>query len=316
MQKDFKAFQNRLIKMAKHYGKWARRTQTYCYRIYDADLPDFPFTVDKYEERILVSIYEKDRTNQIEDDIFYKTCLKIIQDYFITIPEDHFYIKGRRVQRGKSQYDKFDKIGKGFEVRENQYQFWVNLSDYLDSGLFLDHRQTRKMVGEWSKGKAVLNLFAYTGSFSVYAAGGGATSVDTIDLSNTYLDWAKTNFELNNLNPKRHRFIRADVMKWLLEPKTNKYDLIVCDPPTFSNSKKMKGIFDVQRDHEILLKHCLYLLSPNGRLIFSTNNRQFKMRYESDRNIRGKEITLQTIPMDFNRNKKIHRCYLFETVDA
>lgn len=314
MQKDFQAFANRLVKMAKHYGKLARRTQIYCYRIYDADLPDFPFSIDKYEERILVSFYEKEGLNQ-SDEVFQNKCLGIIKDYFSSIAEDHFYIKGRRVQRGKSQYDKFNQTGTGFTVRENQYQFWVNLSDYLDSGLFLDHRQTRKMVGEWSEGKAVLNLFAYTGSFSVYAAGGGATSVDTVDLSNTYLDWAKVNFKLNHLPCDKYSFIRADVMKWLVEHNVRQYDLIVCDPPTFSNSKRMKGIFDVQRDHTILIENCLSLLKPQGKLIFSTNNRQFKMKYELKGKFKGKEITHQTLPMDF-RNKKIHRCYLFESEGA
>lgn len=315
MQKDFKAFANRLVKMGKHYGKWARRSHTYCYRIYDADLPDFPFSIDKYEERILVSFYEKEGVNQIDGDFFYNRCMEIIKDYFSSISDDHFYTKGRRIQKGKSQYDKLNKTGEGFAIRENQYQFWVNLSDYLDSGLFLDHRETRKMVGEWAAGKTVLNLFAYTGSFSVYAAGGGADLVDTVDLSNTYLDWAKINFELNNIKVENHNFIREDVMKWLKEHKTHKYDIIVCDPPTFSNSKKMKGIFDVQRDHHMLIQQCLYLLNPGGKLIFSTNNRQFKMKYEGDGNYGGKEITNQTIPMDF-RNKKIHRCYLFESIGS
>lgn len=315
MQKDFKAFANRFIKMAKHYGKWSRRTQTYCYRMYDADLPDFPLAIDKYEERILISFYEGDAPDQSEDELFHQKCLEIIKNYFSAIPDEFFYIKGRRVQKGKKQYDKFDHTGSGFAVRENQYQFWVNLSDYLDAGLFLDHRLTRKMVGEWSAGKAVLNLFAYTGSFSVYAAGGGATVVDTVDLSNTYLEWAKINFKLNHLNPDKYRFIRADVMKWLMDNSLQKYDLIVCDPPTFSNSKKMKGVFDVQRDHEVLINHCLSLLNLNGKLIFSTNNRQFKMKYDLEGKFKGKEITNQTIPMDF-RNKKIHRCYLFELEGA
>lgn len=315
MQKDFKAFANRLIKMAKHYGKWSRRTQTYCYRIYDADLPDFPLALDKYEERILISFYEKDEANSSGDELFSHKCLEVIKEYFSSIPDEHFYIKGRRVQKGKNQYDKFNQTGSGFAVRENQYQFWVNLSDYLDAGLFLDHRQTRKMVGEWSAGKTVLNLFAYTGSFSIYAAGGGANRVDTVDLSNTYLDWAKVNFELNNLSPEKHQFIKEDVMKWLVDHQNNKYDLIICDPPTFSNSKKMKGVFDVQRDHTDLIQHCLTLLNPQGKLIFSTNKRQFKMKYECDGNNKGKEITHQTIPMDF-RNKKIHRCYLFEPMGS
>jgi len=147
----------------------------------------------------------------------------------------------------------------------------------------------------------------------VYAAGGGAVLVDTVDLSNTYLDWAKINFELNNISCEKHNFIREDVMKWLMEHKNNQYDLIVCDPPTFSNSKKMKRIFDVQRDHTIIIQQCLSLLNPGGKLIFSSNNRNFKMKYEWDGNYKGKEITHQTVPMDF-RSKKIHRCYLFEPI--
>ena len=199
----------------------------------------------------------------------------------------------------KEQYGHFASKGERLVVCENGIKFYVNLTDYLDTGLFLDHRPTRVMVREHSKGKDVLNLFAYTGSFSVYSALGGARSVHTVDLTNTYIDWARENFLLNGLDPRAWQFTAADVMALLPTLPSASLDLIVCDPPTFSNSKKMRGVFDVQRDHPALLNQCLRLLRDDGVLIFSTNNRRFRLYDEHLDTNRIRDITKQTTGFDF-----------------
>jgi len=193
-------------------------------------------------------------------------------------------------------------------VQEGGLQFLVNLTDYLDTGLFLDHRPTRAMVREQSRGKDVLNLFAYTGSFSVYAAAGGARSVTTVDLSNTYLDWARDNFRLNGLDLPAHEFVAANVTEYLPTLPSHCMDLIVCDPPTFSNSKRMPGVFDIQRDHPALINQCLRLLRADGVLYFSTNNRRFKLYDEHIETDRIKDVTRQTTGFDFE-GKLQRLCY-------
>jgi 23S rRNA (cytosine1962-C5)-methyltransferase len=208
----------------------------------------------------------------------------------------------------KEQYAHFASKGERIVVQENGARFKVNLTDYLDTGLFLDHRPTRALVKDIAKGKDVLNLFAYTGSFSVYAALGGARSVQTIDLSNTYLDWAKDNFALNALDPLAHRFTAADVMAHLPTLPSASIDLIICDPPTFSNSKKMQGVFDIQRDHPALLNQCLRLLREDGLLLFSTNNRRFRLYDDHLDTDRIRDLTKQTTGFDFE-GKLDRMCY-------
>lgn len=305
---DFQMFANRVRKMEKHHGKWARRQGVTCYRIYDADVPEFPLVVDRYGDYLHVAEYQKNTPlDEHEYRLWRAGCRDALQGVF-ELPPDRIFYKERRPQKGSSQYEKRAEKKKEIEVLENGLRFIVNLSDYLDTGLFLDHRITRQMVRERAKSLRVLNLFAYTGTFSVYAAAGGAASTTTIDLSNTYLDWAQRNLELNGFTGERHRLLRADVTEWLLNPPNVKYDLIVLDPPTFSNSKNMRHILDVQRDHPRLINACLRLLSGEGVLFFSTNFRKFRLSEEAVKTERIEDISQATIPKDF-RNKRIHYCF-------
>ncbi|MEL6357280.1 MAG: class I SAM-dependent methyltransferase, partial [Bacteroidota bacterium] len=230
----------------------------------------------------------------------------------LNVDRNAVFFKLRKKAKGGRQYDKLAWVEHEFEVKENGLKFLVNLTDYLDTGLFLDHRQTRKMVQEKAQGKRVLNLFAYTGSFTVYAAAGGAKFTHTFDLSNTYLEWSKRNLELNGFDGEQHQFERADVKQWLSAPVKEKYDLVVLDPPTFSNSKAMVDVLDTQRDHVELINNCLLRLSPSGQLYFSTNYRRFKLEKERiNAATRIKEITKQTVPPDF-RKRNPHRCWVIE----
>ncbi len=311
MEKDFETFGNRLAKMDKHISKWARRTSVSCYRIYDHDVPQYPFAIDRYEAYLYVTEYQTSYPmNKEEHDAWLGMCLTQMVRA-LDIPLDNIFYKTRKKQKGAEQYIKSDEE-EGFEtiVYENGLKFIVNLSDYLDTGLFLDHRNTRKMVLEMAEGKSVLNLFAYTGSFSVYAAAGGAAKVVTIDLSHTYLTWAKENMIRNEFyNPDKHLFVQADVKEWLAFPMTNeKYDIIVLDPPTFSNSKKMLDVLDIQRDHAVLINQALRILSPTGTLFFSTNFRRFQIEANHITTQNIKNISGQTVPNDF-RDKKIHHCF-------
>lgn len=223
---------------------------------------------------------------------------------------EQIHFKRRERQKGAQQYEKTGKQGEDFIITENGRKFWVNLDKYLDTGLFLDHRNTRKRVGEMASGKRFLNLFSYTGSFTVYAATGGAVSSETVDLSNTYLDWAKRNFELNQIDTNRHQIVRADVFQYLQTAlKQNKqFDLIVMDPPSFSNSKKMLDILDVQRDHVHLIDGAMSLLAADGLLFFSNNLRSFELDGKISTEYSVKDVSKQSVPEDF-RNKKIHQCW-------
>lgn len=290
-------FANRLRKNAKHLAKWGRRRGISCYRLYDRDIPEFPFVVDYYEGRIHLQAL----SGELSDEI-----VKAAADA-LELPLEAIHLKKREGQKGDSQYEKTGTIGGDFVVSENGCQFIVNLDAYLDTGLFLDHRNMRKMVGDSAQGRRFLNLFAYTGSFTVYAAKGGATSTTTVDLSNTYLEWARRNFELNDIFNNNNT--RSDVNAFLQECKSE-YDLIVLDPPTFSNSKKMTGTFDVQRDHGEMIRKCMKLLAPGGELFFSNNLKSFKLDEKSLSGFDYSEISSRTVPEDF-RNRKIHRAWLF-----
>ncbi|HYN28213.1 MAG TPA: class I SAM-dependent methyltransferase, partial [Burkholderiales bacterium] len=216
----------------------------------------------------------------------------------------------RHGQRPEAQYRKLGPRGEDFIVGEGGHRFVVNLTDYLDTGLFLDQRQTRALVQRQAPGRNVLNLFCYTGSFSVYAAAGGAKTSTSVDLSNTYLDWARRNFELNGMDAGRHRLVRADARRFVGDEATagQGYDLIVLDPPSFSNSKRMQGVLDVQRDHVALIRGCVEILAPAGELLFSTNLRSFRMDAAALARFKIAEISSQTVPPDF-RNRKIHKCW-------
>ena len=307
---DITAFANRLGKNAKHYLKWARRHNIEAWRLYDRDIPQFPFAIDVYGGQIHLQEYDTGWLMQPEE---YETWLSEVLEAvaFITgfAPAD-IHLKRRERQKGTQQYEKTGKAGEDFIVHEHGRRFWVNLEKYLDTGLFLDHRNTRQRVGEMAAGKRFLNLFAYTGSFSVYAATGGAAASETVDLSNTYLDWARRNFELNGIDEARHQIVRADVFQYLQAAAQagKTFDLIVMDPPSFSNSKKMLDILDIQRDHQKLIDGAMALLASDGLLFFSNNLRSFALDEAVTQKYAVKEISKQSVPEDF-RNKKIHQCW-------
>ena len=307
---DITAFANRLGKNAKHYLKWARRHDIEAWRLYDRDIPQFPFAIDVYGGQIHLQEYD---TGWLMPPEEYEAWLAEVLEAvaFITgfAPAD-IHLKRRERQKGTQQYEKTGRAGEDFIVHEHGRRFWVNLEKYLDTGLFLDHRNTRQRVGEMAAGKRFLNLFAYTGSFSVYAATGGAAASETVDLSNTYLDWARRNFELNGIDEARHQIVRADVFQYLQAAAQagKQVDLMVMDPPSFSNSKKMLDILDIQRDHLRLIDGAMALLASDGLLFFSNNLRSFALDEAVAQKYAVKEISKQSVPEDF-RNKKIHQCW-------
>lgn len=307
---DFSAFPNRLGKNFKHYGKWARRQGIDAWRVYDRDVPQFPLALDIYGSHC--HLQEYDTGWEISDDEHDAWLTGIVQTISAVtgIDPSAIGIKTRRRQKGLNQYQKTGSRGEDFVIEEYGLKFWVNMDAYLDTGLFLDHRNTRHQVREEAAGKRFLNLFSYTGSFSVYAAAGGAVQSETVDLSNTYLDWAGRNFALNGLDVARHQLVRADVFQYLTraiaERKT--FDLIVMDPPSFSNSKKMNDVLDVQRDHAWLIEQAMHLLTPSGTLYFSSNLRSFALEPRLPVLYRVEDISRQSVPEDF-RNKKIHQCF-------
>ena len=303
-------FTNRLAKNYKHYAKWARRHDLEAWRVYDRDVPQFPLIIDLYGDRI--HLQEYDTGWQIEEHE-YNEWIAAVQQAITEVTGVQLWnisLKTRRRQKGDSQYEKTGREGEDFIVREQGLRFKVNLDAYLDTGLFLDHRNTRQRVREEAAGKRFLNLFAYTGSFTVYAANGGAISSETVDLSNTYQAWSRRNFELNKLDLEKHTLIRDDVFQYLEDAAFagKQFDLIVMDPPSFSNSKKMVEELDVQRDHVKLVDGAMRLLSTDGVLYFSNNLRSFELdeRLIADYDVR--DISKQSVPDDF-RNKKIHQCW-------
>lgn len=299
---------NRIKKNARQLKSYLAQNQVSCYRVFDWDMPEYPLCIDKYEDVIHIAEY---KTRHQLDDIAYKKwleeCTAVIKTIF-NKQEDQLFFKMRERQKGLSQYEKVDSKQHFFEVQEQGIKFKVNMHDYLDTGLFLDHRITRQRVRLEAKGKHVLNLFAYTGAFSVYAAVGGAFSTTTVDLSNTYLNWAKENFKLNQISLARHDFIKTDAKEWVKQKPQKKYDIIVLDPPTVSRSKMAKTKFDIQPDHPELINHTLNHLIEGGVLYFSNNFREFQFQRELINASSIEDITLQTIPPDF-RNKIIHRCW-------
>ena len=305
---EARMFANRLRKNLRTLGKWAEGEDISCYRLYDADVPEFNLAVDLYGDHVHVQEYEAPHSvDSGRAAARLETGLVQVRE-ILGLTEDRVHLKVRRRQRGGSQYDKKEEQKQFLRVDEGDLDFLVNLTDYLDTGLFLDHRTTRSMIKGLAAGKSFLNLFCYTGSATVYAAAGEASSTTSVDMSNTYLDWARRNMELNSFGGQEHRFFRADVLKWITK-ETRRYGLIFLDPPTYSRSKTMDSDFDVQRDHVQLIQDTARLLAPGGTLLFSTNRRGFTLDTEALDDLMIEDITDATIPRDFKRRPGIHKCF-------
>ncbi len=335
MQKDeyqAELFKNRLKKRFKHLSGWAQREGVFAYRLYDKDIPEIPVALDIYfsENSEVVSskhiflvlfLYKRPYEKSQNEENKWLTLIAKAASESLSVPFEHIFIKIRQKQQGKNQYEKLKSDYGKIIVRESGCRFYVSLAEYLDTGLFLDHRPLRLKVFKEAEGKSVLNLFSYTGSFSVYALSGGAQSVCSVDLSNTYLHWAKENLILNNLyDLKKSKLIKSDVIKFLKDAIAHnlKWDLIICDPPTFSNSKSAPA-FDVNKDWLMLCMLCLSVLKVNGVLYFSSNSLKLKLnpeqlctacrtKFGSRTCLKITDITAQSIPEDF-RNKKIHKLW-------
>lgn len=292
---------NRIRKNYRHTRKWALRSHTNAFRIYDRDIKEYPVAIDYYDGRFCLHCFSSD--GEIREDLQEEVESALLSLFGVS--QEALFWRTRVRRKKVQQYEKVASEQDFFVVQEYGVKFKVNLVDYLDTGLFLDHRETRQLVASLCRGKRLLNLFAYTCSFSVHAAIAGAAFTKSVDMSNTYTEWGKENFLLNAQDLKRNEIVRADCLKFLDQERAL-YDIIVIDPPTISRSKKMEGMFDIQEDHVALISKALQLLSPNGILFFSTNSREFFLNELSECVVR--EITSKTIPQDFH-NKKIHRVW-------
>ena len=303
-------FANRLLKNMKRLDKWAKREDIQCYRLYDADLPEYNVAIDRYNEYLIIQEYRAPK--EIDAQKVRRRFLDIVSTtrYLLDLTDDQLIIKVRERQKGRQQYEKLDSKKQRLVVQEGPAKIIVNLQDYLDTGLFLDHRPTRLRIGKMAKGKDFLNLFCYTATASVHAALGGAKSTTSVDMSNTYLNWGQENFTENGIQGK-HEFVQQDCIKWL-QHAHEMYDLIFIDPPTFSNSKRMSDVFDVQDDHLALLTSASERVNANGEIIFSNNKRGFKLDIEAIKALGFyvKDISKASIPEDFKGNEKIHQCWL------
>lgn len=312
---EMESLQNRLQKNWQQRQQWANSEGINCFRVYDADIPEFNAAIDYYDGHLIIQEYAAPAN--IPEQVTEKRWWQIIEAVLDSLPidADKIHTRQRKRQKGEAQYTRVAEEGVVIEVQEYNARFLVNLTDYLDTGLFLDHRWVRHEIQKRAQGKRVLNLFAYTGTASVHAGLGGAEQITTVDLSKTYLNWAKDNFRLNHLTINRHEFVQADCLKWLSEQSqaehTPQWDLIFIDPPTFSNSKRMADVFDVQRDHVAVLRDAKKLLAPGGELIFTTNKRGFKIA-QPELEALGfalKDQTRASIPPDFAKQRAIHYCW-------
>ncbi|RHW75354.1 bifunctional 23S rRNA (guanine(2069)-N(7))-methyltransferase RlmK/23S rRNA (guanine(2445)-N(2))-methyltransferase RlmL [Colwellia sp. RSH04] len=304
------AFANRLKKNKKALKGWLKSGEINSYRLYDGDIPEYNVAIDIYNEYLVIQEYAAPKT--IEADKAAKRLQEVIYwaPKVLEVNTDKVVLKTRAKQKGRNQYQRLDKSKQALTVNEHGALFKINLWDYLDTGLFLDHRKTRQIVAKKAKNKNLLNLFAYTGSVSVQAALHGASSVTTVDMSNTYLNWAQDNFALNKLSGHKYEFIQADCLDWL-KKNIKQYDLIFIDPPTFSNSKRMEDSFDVQRDHVTLITDALKCLAPGGEIFFTNNKRNFKIDVEAMEalGLKAENLTDVTRDKDFARNKHIHNSW-------
>ena len=310
-------FANRLRKNLLRLEPWAEREHIDCFRIYDADMPEYAFAIDVYgrgARHVYVQEYAPPKTvNQESARERRREALAVLPEV-LSVPLAQVHSRVRKPQKGAEQYEKRESVAERHAVQEGGLKFWVNFRDYLDTGLFLDHRIVRDRLRAWAKDADFLNLFCYTGSASVYAAAGGARSTTGVDLSNTYLDWAHENLLLNGFPGNNHELYRADCLQWLEEQELQgpRFDLIFVDPPTFSNSKRMEGVLDVQRDHVGIIRRSLKLLRRSGRLVFSTNFTRFKLDSDALADLAIEDISAASIPQDFERHARIHHCFVIQ----
>jgi 23S rRNA (guanine2445-N2)-methyltransferase / 23S rRNA (guanine2069-N7)-methyltransferase len=309
-------FANRLRKNLDGLKGWRKQQEITCFRAYDADMNEYNAAIDVYEDHAIIQEYQAPvtidprRAQQRLHDIL------LVAPDVLGISREHVYFKQRRKQKGQSQYEKQNEEQDFTEVREGNLRFLVNLTDYLDTGLFLDHRTVRRWIQKEAQDKDFLNLFCYTGSATVHAAAGGARSTCSVDMSKTYLFWARENMKHNGFTRSNHRYVQADCLVWL-EHAEESYDLIFLDPPTFSNSKRMEQTLDVQRDHIVLLQHAMRLLRPNGLLLFSTNKLDFALDMDSLQALDAvvEDVSKASIPRDFQKSPKIHQCWRIRHAD-
>ena len=302
-------FATRLAKRARHLRRWPTKKGITCYRLYERDIPELPFVVDRYEDCFHVTEYDRPHDRDPGRHAAWLELMKKTVAKTFDTPIQNVFFKTRLRQAGLRQHEKMAQTQDRKTVLENELKFLVNLQDYVDTGLFLDHRVTRRMVQDEAKGKHFLNLFAYTGSFSVYAAAGGALSTTTVDWSNTYQQWARDNMELNQFDNPIHQFVRSDAMTFLQGlSETQQFELAVVDPPTFSNSKRSEDVWDVQVNHAELLNLLAGNMVSDGVVYFSTNFRKFKLDPLVEQNYEVRNISNQSVPEDF-RNRRIHQCW-------
>lgn len=305
--------ENRLKKNQKNLNSWLKQNNISCYRIYDADIPEYAFAVDHYEGHYHIAEYAPPKT--VDAFAAFQRRQQFVQAVknVWQLKDFQVVVKERKPQKGKQQYEKVDEQKHFFTVQEGQAKVLVNLTDYLDTGLFLDHRPVRLMLADIAKDKRFLNLFCYTAVASVHAILGGASSSLSVDMSQTYLDWAERNYKKNRIHTATHQLLQADVLQWLGKQKNKaQFDLIFLDPPSFSNSKRMVDVLDVQRDHVKLIQQSMFLLDKNGVLVFSNNRRDFKLDPVLQEQFAVENITAKTIDKDFQRNQKIHNCWLIK----
>jgi 23S rRNA (guanine2445-N2)-methyltransferase / 23S rRNA (guanine2069-N7)-methyltransferase len=310
-------FGNRLGKNCKALASWARRESVSCYRLYDADMPEYAFAVDLYQADpegrggrwLYVQEYAPPATvDRARARARREEALAMLPEV-TGVPMEAIHWRTRRPQKGGAQYEPLAREGERVVVEEGGLKFLVNFTDYLDTGLFLDHRPTRARIRGEARGRRFLNLFCYTGAATVCAAAGGAVSTTSVDMSRTYLDWARRNLTINGFRGEAHRLLQEDCLAWLAEDDGTRYDLAFLDPPTFSRSKRMARDFDVQRDHVMLVREALGRLAPGGLLLFSTNFRRFRLDAEGLAGLDVRDITRRTIPRDFARDARIHHCF-------
>ncbi|MBN1379082.1 MAG: bifunctional 23S rRNA (guanine(2069)-N(7))-methyltransferase RlmK/23S rRNA (guanine(2445)-N(2))-methyltransferase RlmL [Gammaproteobacteria bacterium] len=305
---DIQSFTNRLRKNQQRLGGWLKQNNIECYRLYFADIPEFAVAIDIYRDWAVVQEYQAPKNIDPEKATQRLQALLLSLPSTLSLKTDHIVFKQRRRQKGKTQYEKLEQRQEFLQVNEGNVRLLVDLHSYLDTGLFLDHRPIRLQLAKICSGKRMLNLFCYTAAATVHAAGGGARETVSIDMSKTYIDWAKRNFALNKMDILKHKLIQADVLDWL-ENQTEQFDVVLLDPPTFSNSKRMQETLDIQRDHIELINSTMRCVDNKGVLLFSCNFKKFRLDPEICSRYRVNDITDWSIPRDFDRLGKIHYCY-------